>query len=109
MHCTVRFHEMAVDDVRRYRRQLATNEMGYDCSALVNEQIMELKRLLARTGGRLENARMIRPGNRKGYDGAFEFEYVSNKVWIEFTRERLGRDQILVSVLRWRLQPYSDE
>ncbi len=107
MHCTVRFHKAAINDIRRYRKRLSMSDLGSDLSALVDEQFKELGRLLARTGGHLAGARRVRPGDQEGVDGVFEIEYVSNKVWVEFSRERVGRAEILVSVLRWRQEPYS--
>ncbi len=108
MRCAVTFHAKAAEDIRRYRKLVSQNELGLNLTALVDEQVRELKRLLAQTGGSPPGVQELVPGQVKGDDGIFEFEYVSGTIWVRFSRTR-SRTEIRVTILRWSQAPCSPQ
>lgn len=95
MQCTVHVHESLVADRRQYLAEYANRGSTLDQWELFDGSFHELKRLLARTGGMPERASLLR-------DDVYEFEYIRGSVWVQYSRRRRGRNQVLLTILGWK-------
>jgi hypothetical protein len=102
-------HPVAMKEIRQYRRIAVNNRAGLELRAFVDFEVRELKRYLAQTGGRPIGARRLWADDDPNSDGTFEFEYVSDSIWVTYSRERMSRNETLITILRWSFKPYSDE
>jgi hypothetical protein len=112
---TVRVHSAVADDIDKYESDLRFRSPTIELSTLIAQEFHELKRILARSGGKPAGSfelnesgvySLIRyVGNRRARMDLespdvklMEYNYLRSNVWVSYSRDAKAR---LITILSW--------
>ena len=94
MRVTVRILRSVGTDLNAHKERLANASPSIDQSYLVDDAFRNLKKLLAKSAGRLKAAVEIVPGT-------YELEYLRGSTWVRYQVTR-SRTQTEIMILSWK-------